>query len=292
MGNTVMRTALCSFLGIPLSNVRPGTLDLAPLYPSSTRCDCTPRPELDPHAFHLHSCGKQGAPTALHNAIRKVVRSIASKDCGIASVLEVKTREADRAAGVDARYDGDLGFPDAHALLPAQAFDSIVVDFAIAHPFSHINNNTTRADAANYEKSAIKRALDTKLEGGNTARICARESFEYRTFVIGAFGGLERTHGLVLLQSLAKAGAHQEGGKWYNNYKGLFRHFCNNISMTLYRYRAHLILKRIQHIREFNKQRSMDVPAFGHISSIYSHQFLHPFHSVRSIDKILLRARD
>ena len=78
MGNTVMRTALCPFLGIPLSNTRPGTLDLAPLYPSGTRCECTPRPELDPHAYHLHSCGKQGAPTALHNAIRKVVRSIAS----------------------------------------------------------------------------------------------------------------------------------------------------------------------------------------------------------------------
>ena len=215
-----------------------------------------------------------------------------NKDCGITSVLEVTTREADRVAGVEARYDGDLGFPDAHMLLPDQAFDSIAVDFAIAHPFSHINNATTRADAANYEKSAIKKAHDAKLEGGNTARICAQESYEYRTFVIGAFGGLERTHGLVLLQSLAKAGALQEGGKWYNNYKGLFRHFCNNISMTLYRYRAHLILKRIQNIREFYKIRSMDVPNFGQVSSIYSHQFLHSFHSIRSINELSLRARD
>ena len=176
-------------------------------------------------------------------------------------------------------------------LVQNQSFSSIVVDFAVSHPSSGINNTTTRADAADYNKSALKRSFDAKLEGGNTAAICALESFEYRTFIIGAFGGLERTHAMDLLRSFSRRGAQLEGGKWYNNYKGLLRHFCNNISMSLYRYRAHLILKRVQTIKGFQDKRRMGDPTFGHTSNIYSHQFLHSFHAIRSLNS-LFPARD
>ena len=87
------------------------------------------------------------------------------------------------------------------------------------------------------------------------------QNFDFRVFTLGVFGGLERTHGLDLILSLANKAA--QGGRWEGNYKGLLRNIFNRLSVTLYRTRALLLIRRTQSLR-FKRSRVSDESAFSH----------------------------
>jgi len=140
-----------------------------------------------------------------------------------------------------------------------QEKSQLAIDVTIAHPSSGIDNDVTRDEAAEPQR-AVTAAFKRKNKFETHAR-CNNQDFDFRVFTLGVFGGLERTHGLDLIHSLANKAA--QGGRWEGNYKGLLRNIFNRLSVTLYRTRALLLIRRTQSLR-FKRSRVSGESAFSH----------------------------